>query len=49
MKNVKAIPAEFCHVLVVADIDRKKIGNVVRKTCTERRKICLLKVVKIRK
>ena len=32
---------------VVADIDKKKVRNVVRKTCTERRMICLLKHVKI--
>ena len=34
---------------MVADIDKKKIRNVVRKTCDERRKISLLKDVKIRK
>ena len=28
---------------MIADIDKKKIRNVVRKTCTERRKIRLLK------
>ena len=31
------------------DIDKKKMRNVVRKTCTERRKISLLKDLKIRK
>ena len=33
---------------MVANIDRKKM-NLVRKRCTERRKISLLKDVKIRK
>ena len=37
--DVKAIAGEFQHALVVADIDKKKISNVVRKTCTERKKI----------
>ena len=34
---------------MVADIDKKKMSNVVRKTCAQRRKISLLEVVKIRK
>ena len=34
---------------MVADVDKKKIRNVSRKTCAERRKITLLKDVKIRK
>ena len=46
---MKAIPGEFQHALVMADIDKRKIRKVVRKTCTERRKISLLKDVKIRK
>ena len=36
-QNAKAILGEFHHTLVVADIDKKKIRNVVRKTCAERR------------
>ena len=36
-------------MLAEADIDKKKIRNVVRKNYTERRKITLLKDVKIRK
>ena len=48
-----AIPGEFQHVLLIADIDKKKINkeirNVVIKACAERRKISLLKDVKIRK
>ena len=39
----------FQHALVIADIDKKKIRNIVRKTCAERRKISLLKDVRIRK
>ena len=46
---MKAIPGECQHSLVVADMDKKKIRNVVRVTCTERRKISLLNDVKIRK
>ena len=46
MQNMKAIPGEFQHALVAADIGMKKIRNVVRKTFTERRKISLLKDVK---
>ena len=49
MQNVKAIPGKLQLALVVADIDKKKIRNIVRKTCSERRKISLLKDVKIRK
>ena len=45
IRNVKAIPDEFQHALVVADIDGKKMKNVLRKTCTE---ISFLKDVKIR-
>ena len=40
---VVAIPEELQHSLVVADIDKKKIRKVVRKICTERRRISLLK------
>ena len=49
IQNVKAIPGEFLHLLVVADLDKKKIRNVARTTCTERRNINLLKYLKIRK
>ena len=45
---MKAIPGEFQYELVVADIDKKKIRNVVRKTLTERGKISLLIDVWIR-
>ena len=48
-QNVKAIPWEFQHALVIADIDKRKIRKVMRKTCAERRKITLLQDVKIRK
>ena len=36
-------------LIVLADIEKRKIRKVVRKTCVERRKITLLKDVKIRK
>ena len=48
-RNVKAIPGEFQHALVIVDIGKKKIRKVVKKTCTERKNISLLKDVKIRK
>ena len=38
-RNVKAIPGEFQHALVIVNIDKNKIRKVVTKTCTERRKI----------
>ena len=47
LQNAKAIPGELQHALVVADIDKRKIKNVVRKACTDRRKISLMKDVKI--
>ena len=46
---MKAIAGEFQHALAVAELDKRKIRKVVRKTCIERRKISLLKDVKIRK
>ena len=46
---MKAIPGEFQHKLVIADVDKKKITKVVKKTCAERRKISLLRDVKIMK
>ena len=49
IQNVTVISVEFQHALVIADIDKRKIRKVVRKTCAERRKITLLKDVKIRK
>ena len=49
VQNVKTIPGEFHHALVIADIDKRKIRKVVRKICAERRKITVLKDVKIRK
>ena len=44
MEIVMAIPGEFQHALMVADMDKKKLRNVVRKTCTGRRKMSLLKM-----
>ena len=49
MQNVKGIPGELQHALVIEDIDKRKIREVVRKTCAERRKLTLLVDVKIRK
>ena len=46
MRYVMAIPGEFQHALVVADIYKKKIRNFVRNTCTEGRKISLLNDLK---
>ena len=49
IRNMKVIPGDFQHALVITDIDKKKIRRVAKKTCAERRKITLLKDVKIRK
>ena len=49
LQNVKAIPWEFLHVLVVSDMDKKKRRNVVREIFIERRKISLLIDDRIRK
>ena len=46
---MKAIPGEFQHALVVADVDMKKVRNVVRKTSSEGREINLMKDVKMGK
>ena len=48
IRKVKAIPGMLRHALVVGDKDKRKIRNIVRKTCAERRKISLLKVLKIK-
>ena len=48
IQNVKVNPGEFQHSLMVAEIDTK-IKNVIRKTCTERRKLNLLKDLNNRK
>ena len=44
---MKAIPGEFHHALVIADIDKRKARKVVRKTCAEIGRVSLLKDVKI--
>ena len=49
IENVEAISEEFQHASVIADMDKMKIRNVVRKTSTEKRKISLLKDFKIMK
>ena len=43
---MKVIRGVFQHALVVADIDRQKIRNIVSKIYTERRQISLLIDVK---
>ena len=40
---------EFQHALVIADMDKKKIRNVVRMTCAERIKVTFVIDVNIRK
>ena len=47
MHNVKAIPVEFLHALVIVDADDKKIRNVIRNTCIESIRISMLKHVKV--
>ena len=32
LRNLKEIPGEFWHIIVVGDVDKKEIRNVVRKT-----------------
>ena len=49
VQNVKVIPWTFQQALVVADIDEKKIRNVVGKACTDEKKISLLNDLKIMK
>ena len=46
---MKASVGEFQHELVVADVGKKATRKVTRKTCTERRKISLLRDEMIRK
>ena len=40
---MKTIHGEYQHALVVADVDKIKIRNLMRKTSIERRKISLQK------
>ena len=49
LQNKTAIPRDFQHVLLLADIDKNKIRKVVRKINVKRKKISLLKDEKIRK
>ena len=49
LQNETAIPGDFQHVLLLADIDKNKIRKVVRKINVKRKKISLLKDEKIRK
>ena len=43
IQKARVISGKPLHAFVVADVDKRKIRNVVRKTCTESRKISLLK------
>ena len=45
---MKSIPGEVQHPLMIADIDKKKVRKVVKRTHAEGGKISLLKDVKIR-
>ena len=49
LQTVMAVLGEYQNALVLANVDTKKIRNVMRKTCAVRRRICLLKDVKTRK
>ena len=42
LRNVKAITGEFQHTLEGADIDKKRMRNVMRKTRIDGRKLSLL-------
>ena len=42
-KDVKAIPCELQHRLVVTDIDKRKLKNVVKNEQTFRRRVWKLK------
>ena len=44
---VKTISLEFQHALVIADIGKRKMRKVVKKTRVERRMISFLKDVEI--
>ena len=39
LKDVKVIPSELQHRLVVVDLVKKKVKKVVRKKAFERRKV----------
>ena len=43
LRDVKFIPAELQHRLVVTDLVKKKVKKVVRKEAIERRKVWKLK------
>ena len=48
-KEQSMLNVMFGHALVIADIGKMKIRNIVRKACTDRGRIILLKDLKIRK
>jgi len=43
VRDVKSIPGELQHRLVVADMDKKKVRKVIRKERTVKRKVWMLK------
>ena len=43
LRDVKMIPGELQHSLVIVDVDKKKMKKVVKKVTTERRKVWKLK------
>ena len=45
-RDVKVIPGELHHRLVVMDLVKKKVNKVVRKEAIERRKVCKRHVMK---
>ena len=43
LKDVKAIPGELQHRLVIVDVDQRKLRRIVRKRMIEKRKVWKLK------
>ena len=49
IRNVMESPGKILHTLVIADMDKREISQVVTNTCAERRQITLLIDAKISK
>ena len=49
LRDVKGIPGELQHSLVVVDVENKKVRKVVRKVMVERRRVWRLKEEEVRK
>ena len=43
LKDVKSVPGELQHRLVIVDVDKRKLKKIVRKRTTEKRKVWKLK------